>query len=95
MIDSTCYRQVEFAGILAGAKHPAAARALVDFLLSVPFQQDMPLQMYVQPVNPAAHVPALFAEYTAQPATIWHLPPDEVGTNRSAWVDQWTAVVIH
>ena len=41
-----------------GAKHPAAARALVDFLLSMPFQQDMPLQMYVQPVNPAAKVPA-------------------------------------
>ena len=95
VIDSTCYQQFEFAGILAGAKHPAAAQALVDFLLSVPFQQDMPLQMYVQPVNPAAHVPALFAKYTAQPATIWHLAPDEVGANRSAWVDQWTAVVIH
>ncbi len=95
VIDSTCYQQVEFAGILAGAKHPAAARALVDFLLSVPFQQDMPLQMYVQPVNPAAHVPALFAQYTAQPATIWHLSPEQVGANRSNWVDQWTAVVIH
>jgi thiamine transport system substrate-binding protein len=95
VIGSTCYQQVEFAGILAGARHPAAARALVDFLLSVPFQQDMPLQMYVQPVNPAAHVPALFAKYTAQPATILHLPPEQVGASRSNWVDQWTAVVIH
>ncbi len=51
VVDATCYRQIEFAGVLAGARHPAAARALVDFLLSTPFQQDMPLQMYVQPVN--------------------------------------------
>ena len=95
VVDSTCYRQVEFAGILAGAKHPAAARALVDFLLSVPFQQDMPLQMYVQPVNPAAKVPPLFARYTAKPTQILHLAPEQVGTNRSTWVDQWTTVVIH
>jgi ABC-type thiamine transport system substrate-binding protein len=46
-------------------------------------------------VNPAAKVPALFARYTARPATIWHLPPDQVGRDRSDWVDQWNAVVIH
>ncbi len=95
VVDSTCYRQVEFAGILAGTRHQAAARALVDFMASVPFQQDMPEQMYVQPVNTQAKVPALFARYTAQPATILHLPPDQVGANRSTWVDQWTAVVVH
>jgi thiamine transport system substrate-binding protein len=95
VINATCYRQVEFAGVLSGARHPAQARALVDFLLSLPFQQDMPLQMYVQPVNAQAKVPARFARYTARPASILHLPPAQVGANRSSWVDQWTAVVIH
>jgi thiamine transport system substrate-binding protein len=94
VVDSTCYRQIEFAGVLAGTRHLAAARALVDFMASVPFQQDMPEQMYVQPVNGQAKVPALFAQYTAQPATVLHLSPAEVGANRSTWVDQWTAVVV-
>jgi len=95
VINSTCYRQVEFAGVLAGARHPSQARALVDFLLSVAFQQDMPLQMYVQPVIPQAKVPPLFARYTARPTSLLHLPPAQVGANRSTWVDQWTAVVVH
>jgi thiamine transport system substrate-binding protein len=94
VIGSTCYRQVEFAGVLAGAKHPAAARALVDFLLSKAFQQDVPLQMYVQPVNGQASVPPLFQRYTAQPSHILALPAQQVGANRSAWVDQWTALVV-
>jgi len=94
VIDATCYRQVEFAGVLAGARHPAAARALVDFLLSKPFQQDVPLQMYVQPVNREAAVPPLFQRYTAQPSHILSLPAQQVGANRSAWVDQWTTLVV-
>ena len=28
-----CFRQVEYAGVLAGTKHPPAARAVVDWLL--------------------------------------------------------------
>ena len=93
VIDSTCYRQIEFAGILAGARHPAAARALVDFLLSTPFQQDMPLQMYVQPVNRDAKPPAVFTTYTARPAHVLSLPSDLVGTQHQAWVEQWTNLV--
>ena len=44
----TCFRQVEFAGVLHGAANPAGARALVDFLVSAPFQADIPGQMYMK-----------------------------------------------
>jgi len=93
VIDDTCYRQIEFAGVLAGARHPAAARALVDFLLSTSFQQDMPLQMYVQPVNREARLPALFSTYTARPAHVLSLSPTLVGAQRQSWVEQWTNLV--
>ena len=31
-----CFRQIEFAGVLAGTKHAAAARKLIDFMLTQP-----------------------------------------------------------
>jgi thiamine transport system substrate-binding protein len=93
VIPSTCYRQVEFAGVLHGTKHPQQARALVDFLLSVPVQSDVPLQMYVQPVNRQASVPALFTRFTARPAQPLLLPSAFVSAHRQAWLDEWTHLV--
>ncbi len=93
VVDATCYRQVEFAGILDGTTHTTAARSLVDFLLSTEFQQDMPLKMYVQPVNRNAKVPAVFTQYTARPARPLSLSPALVGAQHSAWLDQWTNLV--
>jgi thiamine transport system substrate-binding protein len=34
VIEASCFRQVEFVGILAGTEHEAEAQQLVDFLLS-------------------------------------------------------------
>ncbi len=53
----TCFRQIEFVGILKGTRHLALAEKFVDFMLGQQFQEDMPLQMYVYPVNPAAKLP--------------------------------------
>ncbi len=47
----TCFRQIEFVGILKGTEKQALAEAWVDYMLSVDFQEDVPLQMYVFPVN--------------------------------------------
>ena len=33
-VTESCYRQVEFAGVLAGTEHPARPREVIDFLLS-------------------------------------------------------------
>jgi thiamine transport system substrate-binding protein len=93
VVDATCYRQIEFAGVLKGTKQTAAAHALVDFLLSTSFQDDMPLQMYVQPVNRNAVPPAVFTQYTARPARPLSLPPALVGAQHSNWVDEWTNLV--
>ena len=47
----TCFRQVEYAGVLAGAENPDGAKALVDFLLTPEVQAALPDSMYVFPVD--------------------------------------------
>jgi thiamine transport system substrate-binding protein len=90
----TCFRQIEFAGLLHGAKNPEGGKALIDFMLGKAFQQDMPLQMYVDPVRQDAVEPPVFVKYGAKvdhPAT---LPPDTIAANRDDWVKAWNAIVL-
>lgn len=90
----TCFRQVEFAGLLAGAKNPAGGRELIDFMLSPAFQKDMPLQMFVLPVRPGTPLPAVFSEYAQVPAAPLSVPAATVTRNRDAWISAWTAAVL-
>ena len=53
----TCFRQIEFVGILKGTEQRALAEKFVDFMLGKQFQEDVPLQMFVYPVNPNAALP--------------------------------------
>ena len=90
----TCFRQIEFAGILKGTAHEKAAKQLVDFMLSEPFQEDMPLQMFVFPV-PRGHEAAAGVHEVRrgrpEPLT---LPPEEIARNRDQWIEQWTDTVL-
>jgi thiamine transport system substrate-binding protein len=90
----TCFRQIEFVGILAGSQQRILAEKFVDFMLSVPFQEDMPLQMFVFPVNQAASLPDVFIKYAQipdQPAT---LDPQLIAEKRQAWIEAWTETVL-
>jgi thiamine transport system substrate-binding protein len=94
VLPETCFRQVEFAGVLRNAAHPTAARRLVDFLLSQPFQADMPLQMFVFPARAGTPLPAVFTELADVPAQPYTLPPDQIGAHRDEWIDEWTEIVL-
>jgi thiamine transport system substrate-binding protein len=86
-----CFRQVEYVGVLAGAKNVAGAKALVEFLLAESFQSTMPGLMYVYPVNPAASVPAEWAQFgPAASSTIGQ--ELDIAANRSSWQDKWSAI---
>ena len=89
----TCFRQVEFVGILAGTKNLDLAEKFVDFMLDVPFQEGMPLTMFVYPVNPKAALPDVFTKYAApaaEPATT----PADIDTKRDGWIEAWTQAVL-
>jgi thiamine transport system substrate-binding protein len=91
----TCFRQVEFVGILKGTKHMALARKFVDFMLGTAFQEDMPLQMYVYPVNPSAKLPDVFVKYAQVPQQPARMDAAEIASNRDQWIADWTAAVLH
>jgi len=92
--DGACFRQVEFAGILSGTEHREQAEALVDFLLSEPFQEDIPLRMFVFPANENAQLPAAFVEHIQAPDVTATVDPQLIEENREAWIEAWTDVVL-
>ena len=92
--DAACFRQIEFVGVLKGAKNPDLARKFVDFMLSVQFQEDMPLQMFVFPVNPQAKLPEAFVKYAQVPKSPATLAPDDIAQNRDTWIQKWTETVL-
>jgi thiamine transport system substrate-binding protein len=94
VVTDGCFRQVEFAGIVKGTHHHDAAGKLIDFLLSPPFQQDMPLQMYVFPARTDAKVPPLFRQWAVVPAHPVTLAPATISAHRDAWIDEWTSLVV-
>ena len=89
-----CFRQVEYAGVLAGTKHLAAARAVIDWLLSPEVQADVPLSMFVLPARDGDALPEVFTEFAAVPLDPLSLPPADIAAHREEWVDAWTDVVL-
>ncbi len=92
--DGMCFRQIEYAGILKGTQERQAAEQFIDFLLSVPFQEDLPLQMYVFPVNLDAELPELFEKHAAIPANPVLMSVDEIEAGREEWIQTWTETVL-
>jgi thiamine transport system substrate-binding protein len=92
--ENTCFRQGEFVGILKGTQQRALAEKFVDFMLGVSFQEDMPLQMFVFPVNSQATLPEVFTNNIQIPEAPATLDPAEIGANREAWINAWTETVL-
>ena len=91
---NTCFRQIEFVGILKGTPNRDLAQAFIDFMLDKEFQEDIPLQMFVFPVNPNTVLPEVFTQFAQipdQPAT---LDPALIDANREAWINAWTEIVL-
>lgn len=92
--DQTCFRQEEYAGVLRGSKHPDEARQLVQFLLSEPFQREMPLTLFVYPVSDNVPLPDVFTKYAVISNNPHTMDPDRIAANRQQWQDQWNEIVL-
>lgn len=88
------FRQIEFIGILKGAKEPELARKFVDLLLSRPAQEDIPLQMWVFPANPQALLPEVFVKHAVIPEKPAEVAPAAIEENRERWLEAWTDAVL-
>ena len=94
VLADSCFRQIEFAGILAGTEHPAEAAALIDFMLSETFQADIPLNMFVSPANGEVELPELYAQHAAEVAEPLILDPATIEANRNDWTERWAEIVL-
>lgn len=92
--DSSAFRQIEFVGILKGTKKLHLAKKLVNFMLSRPFQEDIPLQMFVFPVNRTATLPPVFSKHARVAEHPAAVPQAAIEKNREAWIEAWTNTVL-
>ncbi|MFF7178951.1 thiamine ABC transporter substrate-binding protein [Streptomyces sp. NPDC008121] len=90
----TCFRQIEFAGLLNGAKNPEGGKALIDFLISQRFQEDMPLQMFVNPVTDGARLPELFTKHGVVIDKPLTMAPEKIADKREQWIQSWSSTVL-
>lgn len=88
----TCFRQVEYAGVLEGAANPEGAERVIDFLLSPEVQAALPTSMYVFPVDTDATLPPEWAQFAEQPAAPIVVPAADISEHRREWLMEWTDI---
>jgi thiamine transport system substrate-binding protein len=94
VVADSCFRQIEFAGVLRGARNPDGARKLVDFFLSKQFQAGMPLTMFVLPTRRGVRLPPVFRKFAPPIKHPLQLPAGTIGAKRDAWIKEWTDIVL-
>ncbi|MGQ4512644.1 thiamine ABC transporter substrate-binding protein [Streptomyces sp. DW26H14] len=90
----TCFRQIEFAGLLDGATNTAGGKALINFMIGKRFQEDMPLQMFVDPVVEGVREPAVFTEFGAKITNGETMSPSRIAAHRDQWTQAWSSLLV-
>lgn len=90
----TCFRQVEYVGVLEGAENPEGAEAWIDFMLSEEVQAALPESMYVYPVDESVELPASWVEFAPLAPEPVEVTPEEIAAGRDVWIESWTTTVI-
>jgi thiamine transport system substrate-binding protein len=92
--ENMCFRQIEFIGILKGTQNKELAEKFIDFALEPAMQEDLPLQMFVYPVNQNAALPEAFAKYTQNPQVPASVDAADIAANRESWIELWDSTVL-
>ena len=90
----TCFKQVEYAGVLRGTEFTKQAQQLVDYLAGPTFQALLPESLFVYPANKDVELPQSFIDYAPKIVNSFSLPSEDIAKNRQSWTDQWSAVVL-
>ena len=92
--DGSCFRQIEFVGILKGAQNRDLAEKWVDFMLGATFQNDIPLHMFMFPANEKATLPDVFVDFAMIPDHPAEVEHTSIESDREMWVEAWTEAVL-
>ena len=93
VVESGCFHQVEYAGVLRGTSNPDGAQQLVEYLTGKTFQSDIALNMFVYPVNPDVELPDVFTRFAVKPTNSLTIDPEVIADNQQTWLEQWLAIV--
>jgi len=85
----TCFRQVEYAGVLKGSRNPAGMREFIDFMLRRDFQKALPDNMYVFPVDSTVPLPRTWAKFARTAPHPFTVPASEITSHRDIWLQRW------
>jgi thiamine transport system substrate-binding protein len=87
------YIQIEVAGLLKNAPDKALAQDFLKFMVTTGFQDTIPTNNWMMPVAATSEpLPDAFGKLV-NPAKTFLMSPDEVATNRKAWIDEWLAAM--
>ncbi len=92
VIADVAYAQVEVAGIIRGSANTANARRLMDYIVSPPFQQLIPLSQFMYPIHPEAELPASFAA-GRRAGTLVTLDEGMIADRLADWIKDWEEVM--
>lgn len=93
-LPNTCFRQVEYAGVIEGAANPDGAQQFIEFLLSPEVQANIPGEMYMYPAVRSTELPAEWVEFAPLSDNPFTVPASEIAANRDSWIRTWTDTVI-
>jgi thiamine transport system substrate-binding protein len=63
-------------------------------MLGPEFQKEIPLYMWVFPVDPHVPLPEIFLKYAKQAEAPVMLTPASIEANRERWIESWTEAVL-
>lgn len=88
---STCFRQVEYAGVVKGTDNEKGAEAFIDFISGDDFQKSIPDNMYMYPASdvPLPEEWAKYAPLSTDPLTV---DPSVIAKNRDSWLKEWADI---
>ena len=93
-LDATCFRQVEFAGVLRGSDEEEAARATARLPGGRGAQSELPLTNFVYPARGMSSSPRSSSEFAEQVEDPLTVPPADIAAHRDEWIDTWTRTVL-
>jgi thiamine transport system substrate-binding protein len=86
-----CFRQTEFAGVIAASANTQGAEALVEFMRGDSFQSALPEAMYVYPAVEGTEIPESWSAF-ATPALTTIGDDLDINANREQWLADWSDI---
>jgi len=81
-------------GIVKGTKNRKLAEEFIEFSLTKGFQEYIPFNQFMFPVNKQVELPQAFKDYALLPKTQLELGPELVSEKQEEWISEWKKIML-